>query len=315
MGFKRSSYPFLKTDFYRLLWSRCNALRGDMDASKYKDYVLAMLFLKYVSSRYTVVLDAPITIPEGAGFKDMVALKGSSDIGDQINRRIIAPLVSANYLLGMPDFNDTTKLGSGTAMVNRLTSLIAIFETVELDLGTNEADGNKALADCWEYLVGRFALGCGPRKTQFYTPPEVSDLVAQVVGIAQSRTTGTATVYDPTCGSGSLLLKVAEHAVTDTTLYGQEKDCSTAALARMNMLMHNKQTACIVQGNSLANPLLTRPGRNLMTFDYVVAHPPFGESRSQGIDSINDPYQRSEQFGAALARGGDFAYLLHIILA
>jgi type I restriction enzyme M protein len=314
MGFKRSNYPFLKTDLYRLLWSRCNALRGDMDASQYKDYVLAMLFVKWVSGKHARVCEASITIPEGASFKDMIALKGKRDIGDQINRNIIAPLARANNLSGMADFNDATKLGSGTKMVERLTKLIAIFESVELDLGTNEADEDEALSDCWEYLIGRFALGCGRRKTPFYTPPEVSDLVAQMVGIGQSRNKVNATVYDPTCGSGSLLLKVAEHAAADITLYGREKDCSTAALARMNMLMHNKQAACIMQGNSLATPLLTRLGRNVMTFDYVIAHPPFGDSRSKGIDPISDPYQRSEQFRAPLARG-DFAYLLHIVLS
>jgi type I restriction enzyme M protein len=314
MGFKRSSYPFLKTDLYRLLWSRCNALRGDMDASQYKDYVLAMLFVKYVSSRYTGVRDPAITIPEGAGFKDMVALKGRGDIGDQINRKIIAPLVSANYLLGMPDFNDTTKLGDGTEMVNRLTSLIGIFEGIDLGTNTTGAEGNNVAADCWEYLMGRFATDCPQGKGQFYTPLEVSRLMAQVIGIGNARTTDAATVYDPTCGSGSLLLQVANRATAHVTLYGQERDWTTVTLARMNMILQNAPTAFIVQGNSLANPILTRRGDNLMTFDYVVAHPPFADSSwSGGFDALNDPHSRFQKLGAPPVRQGDFAYLLHIV--
>lgn len=197
MGFKRSNYPFLKTDLYELLWSSCNALRGEMNASQYKDYVLAMLFVKCVSSKYGGVSNAPVTIPKGASFKDMIALKGTRDIGDRINREIIVPLSSANYLPDMPDFNDSTKLGSGREMVNRLTNLIAIFESVELGGRTNGADVDKAPADCWEYLMGRFAADCRQGKGQFYTPPEVSRLMAHVIGIGDARTSGAATVYDP----------------------------------------------------------------------------------------------------------------------
>ena len=141
-----------KSELYSSLWSSCDELRGVMDASQYKDYVLVLLFVKYVSDKYAGVPYAPITIPEGAGFKDMVALKlkGKTDIGDQINKKIIAHLAKANKLSDMPDFNDATKLGSGKEMVDRLTNLIAIFENKALDFSKNRAEGDDILGDAYE---------------------------------------------------------------------------------------------------------------------------------------------------------------------
>ena len=129
-----------KSELYSSLWSSCDELRGGMDASQYKDYVLVLLFIKYVSDKYAGQPYAPITIPPGASFRDMVALKGKSDIGDQINKKIIAPLASANKLSDFPDFNDATKLGSGKEMVDRLTNLVAIFENPALDFSKNGAE-------------------------------------------------------------------------------------------------------------------------------------------------------------------------------
>lgn len=126
-----------KSELYSSLWTSCDELRGGMDASQYEDYVLVMLFIKYVSDKYADIPYPPITIPKGASFKDMVALKGKPDIGDQINKKIIAPLVNANKLSDMPDFYDANKLGSGKEMVERLTNLIAIFENTALDLPIN----------------------------------------------------------------------------------------------------------------------------------------------------------------------------------
>ena len=188
-----------KSELYSSLWQSCDELRGGMDASQYKDYVLVLLFIRYISDKYDGVPFAPITIPEGASFKDMVALKGTSDIGDQINKRIIAPLANANQLSDFPDFNDATKLGSGKEMVDRLTNLIAIFENPALD---NRADGDDILGDAYEYLMRHFATESGKSKGQFYTPAEVSRVIAQILGIRNAPTTSTTTVYDPTCGLG-----------------------------------------------------------------------------------------------------------------
>src|SRR3954469_10812387 len=302
-----------KSQLYSSLWSSCDELRGGMDASQYKDYVLVLLFIKYISDKYAGMKYAPITIPVGASFKDMVALKGKPDIGDQINKKIIAPLANANKLSDMPDFNDANKLGTGKEMVERLTNLIAIFENKALDFSKNRAEGDDILGDAYEYLMRHFATESGKSKGQFYTPAEVSRVIAQIIGIHDAKTTNATTVYDPTCGSGSLLLKVGDEAGTAVTLNGQEKDAATSGLARMNMILHNNPTALIVQGNTLTDPTF-KDGEALKTFDYVVANPPFSDKRwSNGIDSLHDPYDRFQPFGTPPAKQGDYAYLLHIV--
>ena len=302
-----------KSELYSSLWSSCDELRGGMDASQYKDYVLVLLFIKYVSDKYAGQPFAPITIPPGASFKDMVALKGKPDVGDQINKKVIAPLANANKLSDFPDFNDPTKLGSGKEMVDRLTNLIAIFENPALDFSRNRADDDDILGDAYEYLMRHFATESGKSKGQFYTPAEVSRIMAQILGIRGAKTSAATTVYDPTCGSGSLLLKVGDEAGTAVTLYGQEKDAATSGLARMNMILHNNPTALIAQGNTLADPKFN-DGDRLKTFDYVVANPPFSDKRwSTGLDPLNDPFERFKSFGTPPAKQGDYAYLLHIV--
>jgi type I restriction enzyme M protein len=302
-----------KSQLYSSLWSSCDELRGGMDASQYKDYVLVLLFIKYVSDKYAGQPYAPINIPEGASFRDMVALKGNPEIGDLINKKIIGPLANANKLSDFPDFNDSAKLGDAKEKVDRLTNLIAIFENPALDFSRNRADGDDILGDAYEYLMQHFATESGKSKGQFYTPAEVSRVMAQILGIREAKTSAATTVYDPTCGSGSLLLKVADEAGTPVTLYGQEKDAATSALARMNMILHNNPTALIVQGNTLAAPKFT-DGGGLKTFNYVVANPPFSDKRwSTGIDTLHDPFSRFEGFGVPPAKQGDYAYLLHIV--
>ncbi len=288
-----------------------------MDASQYKDYVLVLLFVKYISDKYAGQPYAPITIPDGASFADMVALKGTTDIGDQINKRILGPLAEANKLSDMPDFNDPAKLGDGKEKVERLTNLIAIFENPALDFSQNRADGDDLLGDAYEYLMRHFATESGKSKGQFYTPAEVSRIMAQVLGIHNAQTSNDTTVYDPTCGSGSLLLKIGDEAKrgkgVQVTLYGQEKDNATAGLARMNMILHDYATAEVKQGNTLANPLF-KDAEALKTFDYVVANPPFSDKRwSTGLTPDADPYGRFDGYGIPPGKQGDYAYLLHIL--
>jgi len=158
-----------------------------------------------------------------------------------------------------------------------------------------------------------FATESGKSKGQFYTPAEVSRVIAQILGIHEAKTGPDTTVYDPTCGSGSLLLKVADEARTPVTLYGQEKDAATSGLARMNMILHNNPTALIVQGNTLAAPKF-KDGDTLKTFDYVVANPPFSDKRwSTGLNPLKDPFERFKSFGVPPAKQGDYAYLLQIV--
>ena len=306
-----------KSDLYSSLWASCDALRGGMDASQYKDYVLFMLFIKYVSDKYGDSDDfaPPVTIPKGASFKDMIALKGKSDIGDKINTQVIQPLVDANSRLArtdFPDFNDPNKLGEGKDMVDTLTNLIGIFQKPELDFSKTRADPDDILGDAYEYLMRHFATESGKSKGQFYTPSEVSRVIAKVIGISPQNAVASTTAYDPTCGSGSLLLKVAAEAGKHITLEGQEKDVTTAGLARMNMILHDFPTANILSGNTLASPKF-KDGQHLRTYDYVVANPPFSDKTwSTGLTPSADLFQRF-QWGEPPAKQGDYAYLLHII--
>jgi type I restriction enzyme M protein len=302
-----------KSELYSTLWSSCDALRGGMDASQYKDYVLVLLFIKYISDKYGDQKFAPVTIPKGASFKDMVALKGTPNIGDDINKKILAPLKDANRLSDFPDFNDATKLGDGKEKVERLTNLIAIFENPALDFSKNRAEGDDILGDAYEYLMRHFATESGKSKGQFYTPAEVSRVIAQILGIRNAKTSAATTVYDPTCGSGSLLIKVADEAGTKVTLYGQEKDAATSALARMNMYLHDNPEALVFQGNTLTDPKFIEGGK-LKIFDYVVANPPFSDKRwSTGLNPLEDPHERFKTFGVPPGKQGDYAYLLHIV--
>jgi type I restriction enzyme M protein len=276
-----------------------------------------MLFIKYISDKYGDSADfaPPVVIPKGASFSDMLKLRGKSDIGDKINTQVIAPLVQANARLArsdFPDFNDSNKLGEGQAKVDRLTNLINIFASPALDFSQNRAEHDDILGDAYEYLMKHFATESGKSKGQFYTPAEVSRVIAKVIGISPENTKASTTAYDPTCGSGSLLLKVAAEAGKRITLEGQEMDVTTAGLARMNMILHDFPTATIQQGNTLASPKF-KDGENLRTYDYVVANPPFSvKTWSNGLTPEADPYQRFS-WGVPPAKQGDYAFLLHII--
>jgi type I restriction enzyme M protein len=299
-----------KSDLYSSLWASCDELRGGMDASQYKDYVVFMLFIKYISDKYgdSDAFAPEVTIPKGASFKDMVALKGKPDIGDKINKQIIAPLVDANFRLArcdFPDFDDPNKLGEGSAKVERLTNLVAIFQKPELDFSKNRAENDDILGDAYEYLMRHFATESGKSKGQFYTPSEVSRIIAKVIGISPQNAKASTTAYDPTCGSGSLLLKVAAEAGKHITLEGQEKDVTTAGLARMNMILHDFPTANILSGNTLAAPKF-KDGENLRTYDYVVANPPFSDKTwGTGLTPANDPFQRFK-WGEPPTKQGDY---------
>ncbi len=310
-----------KSDLYSSLWASCDELRGGMDASQYKDYVLFMLFIKYVSDKYGDYdgFEPPVVIPKGASFKDMVALKGKADIGDRINTQVIQKLVDANTRLSrhdFPDFNDSNKLGDGADKVQKLGNLIAIFENPALDFSKNRAENDDILGDAYEYLMRHFASQSGKSKGQFYTPSEVSRIMAWVIGISPKNTKAATTAYDPTCGSGSLLLKVANQAGRHITLEGQEKDVTTAGLARMNMILHDFPTANILSGNTLFDPKF-KDGEQLRTYDYVVANFPFSDKTwstglTLGEGGSGDRFQRFT-WGVPPAKQGDYAYLLHII--
>lgn len=307
-----------KSELYSSLWKSCDELRGGMDASQYKDYVLVLLFVKYVSDKYAGQKNALIDVPKGGSFTDMVALKGDKEIGDKINK-IISKLAEANELKGVidqTDFNDAEKLGKGKEMVDRLSNLVSIFDTPDLDFRGNRAEGDDLLGDAYEYLMRHFATESGKSKGQFYTPAEVSRVMAKVVGVGSAKS-ASQTIYDPTCGSGSLLLKAHDEAKgktgLDLALYGQEMDNATAALARMNMILHDCPTAEIWKDNTLANPYFRQNDGSLKTFDFAVANPPFStKAWSNGYSPDEDEFRRFS-YGIPPAKNGDYAFLLHIL--
>ncbi|GAB3515897.1 N-6 DNA methylase [Emticicia fontis] len=316
-----------KSELYSSLWASCDELRGGMDPSQYKDYILVLLFVKYVSDKYADDTDAIIEVPEGGSFKDMQALKGTKDIGNQINI-IIGVLAGANDLKGVidvADFADDDKLGKGKEMVDRLTNLITIFENPALDFSKNRAAGDDILGDAFEYLMKNFATESGKSKGQFYTPSEVSRVMAKVLNIHHA--TNKTTFYDPTCGSGSLLLKAVDEADGKGTIYGQEKDVATAALARMNMILHGQEAIQIHRGQStLSDPFFKDNNGYLKTFDFVVANPPFSSKNwATGFNPQDDLYGRFEKdeieskkankavYKTPPDKNGDYAFLLHIL--
>ena len=301
-----------KSQLYSSLWQSCDELRGGMDASQYKDYVLTLLFMKYVSDKYAGRPDALIEVPEGGGFPDMAKLIGDKEIGDRINK-IISRLAEANDLQGVidqADFNDDSKLGRGKEMQDRLSRLVAIFNG--LDFRANRAEGDDLLGDAYEYLMRHFATESGKSKGQFYTPAEVSRVMARVIGIG-ADTRQDQTIYDPTCGSGSLLLRAADQAPRGITIYGQEMDNATWALARMNLILHGHPTADLWRGNTLAAPYFKNANGGLKTFDFAIANPPFSSKAwSSGLNPAKDEFGRFE-YGIPPARNGDYAFLLHMI--
>ncbi len=302
-----------KSELYSSLWASCDELRGGMDASQYKDYVLTMLFVKYISDKYKDKPFGAISVPKGSSFDDMVALVGTPNIGDDINKKILNPIKEANKLNDFPDFNDENKLGKGKDLIDTVSNLILIFNDPKLNFSANSAEGDDILGDAYEYLMRHFATESGKSKGQFYTPAEVSRVLAKVIGINKRNATTQTTAYDPKCGSGSLLLKVMNEAGKNIELYGQEKETATAGLARMNMILHHAETAEIVADNTLTKPAFKDKKGGLVRFDYIVANPPFSlKSWSNGLSTGNDEFNRFE-LGVPPEKNGDYAFLLHII--
>lgn len=287
-----------------------------MDASQYKDYILTLLFIKYISDLHKAGRRSLIVVPRGASFDDMYAIRHEDDLGDKMNK-MVEKITSANAGIGninVADFDDGNKLGDAREKKEKLARLLAIFSRPELDLTSNRVDGDDILGDAYEYLMKNFATESGKSKGQFYTPAEVSRLIAAVIGMSNRPADGESlvTLYDPACGSGSLLLRAAEASPVKVSIHGQEKDGSTAGLARMNMVLHGQDTAVIHDGNTLANPRF-KDGDVLRTFDYVVANPPFSQKNwMTGFEPAADLYHRFED-GIPPEKNGDYAFLLHII--
>ena len=305
-----------KSELYSTLWKCCDELRGGMDASQYKDYVLVILFVKYISDKSRSDAAFDIEIPDGCYFEDFVALKGNPNIGEEINKKM-QKLAESNQLEGVfvADFDDEAKLGKGKDKVETLSKLIAVFQNENLDFSKNRAADDDLIGDAYEYLMKNFATESGKSKGQFYTPAEVSRVMAKVIGLSNAKNGKRTTIYDPTCGSGSLLLRAMCETPEGATVYGQEKDNATVGLAKMNMILHNEIYADIKQGDTINDPQF-KDDDQLKTFDYIVANPPFSTKSWLKSAKAEDEYKRwgeGIKIGIPPEKNGDYAFLLHIV--
>ena len=305
-----------KSELYSTLWKCCDELRGGMDASQYKDYVLVILFVKYISDKSRSDAAFDIEIPDGCYFEDFVALKGNPNIGEEINKKM-QKLAEANQLEGVfvADFDDEAKLGKGKDKVETLSKLIAVFQNENLDFSKNRVADDDLIGDAYEYLMKNFATESGKSKGQFYTPAEVSRVMAKVIGLNNTKNGKRTTIYDPTCGSGSLLLRAMCETPEGATVYGQEKDNATVGLAKMNMILHNEIYADIKQGDTINDPQF-KDDDQLKKFDYIVANPPFSTKSWLKSAKAEDEYKRwgeGIKIGIPPEKNGDYAFLLHIV--
>jgi len=318
-----SDMAIKKSQLYTKLWQACDELRGGMDASQYKDYVLVVLFIKYISDRAkNGDADLYIDLPHGCTFGDLVALKGRPDIGEKMNV-ILSRIGEANEQLAdtitNADFADEQKLGKGKDLVETVSNLIAIFQDEALDLSNNRAADDDLIGDAYEYLMKNFATQSGKSKGQFYTPGEVSRVMAKVVDIANDSRP-MISIYDMTCGSGSLLIRAAAESgrpFDKIAIEGQELDLATIGMAKMSMVIHGIDDAELKHGNTISDPQHTVDDSHLKTFDYGFANPPFSVKGWMKGASENDPFGRWG-VGDGVApvpppKCGDYAFLLHMI--
>ena len=313
-----------KSELYSMLWEACNKLRGGVEPARYKDYVLVLLFHKYVSDRYKGDPLAVYNVTDETSFDALTRAKGKPDIGERVDK-IIRQFMEDNHLQGsLPDvsFNNTDELGSGKELVDKVSGLIGVFQNPAIDFRTNRASGDDIIGDAYEYFMMKFAQESGKSKGQFYTPSEVSRIIARLIGIGNIKfdPNKSWTLYDPAAGSGSLLIRAADEAPLGplgdplVTIHGQEKDHSTAGLANMNLVLHHKDTGHVERGNTLVDPFYRDSFGQLRTFDFIVMNPPFSDkSWSDGLKASDDPFHRFEGFGIPPEKNGDFAWFLHVI--
>ncbi|MBQ9596213.1 MAG: SAM-dependent DNA methyltransferase [Synergistaceae bacterium] len=312
--------PVKKSELYSILWEACNKLRGGVEPARYKDYVLVLLFFKYVSDKYNHDPFSELTVPEGSSFDDLIKAKGKKDVGEIVNKTL-QNFLEANELRGsLPDvsFVNENELGSGKELVERVSGLIGVFQNPALDFRSNQASGDDIIGDAYEYFMMKFAQESGKSKGQFYTPSEVSRIIARLIGIENIK--DKATIYDPAAGSGSLLIRAADQAPLNSwgdplvSIYGQEIDNATVGLAKMNFVLHQRDTGEIAKGNTLSDPKFLDEFGQLKRFDFVVMNPPFSdEAWATGLNIESDAFHRFEGFGTPPAKNGDYAWLLHVV--
>ncbi len=312
-----------------IAWKACDTFRGVMDSSEYKDYILVFLFFKYLSDlwkdkkeqymkeyknnliRVKRKLDRErFILPKGCSFDDIYRLRNDENIGELINTSF-AKIEESNKekLRGVfkADFNSEDKLGRTKERNIRLKHLIDDFADERMDLRPSHIGNLDIIGNTYEFLIKNFASAAGKKGGEFFTPPEIAELLAKLLEPKSGDR-----ISDPTCGSGSLLLKVAKEIGTnDFSLWGQENNNGTWALCKMNMFLHGVDNARIEWGDTLRRPLLIE-GDSLMKFNVVVANPPFSLDKWGQEEAKSDKYNRFHR-GLPPKSKGDYAFISHMI--
>jgi type I restriction enzyme M protein len=311
-----------------IVWKACDTFRGTIDATQYKDYVLTMLFVKYVTDVWkdkksvyaekynndTVRIERALRnerfqVPADSSFDTLFEQRNETNLGELINIAL-EKLEDANRtklerVFRNIDFNSESNLGQTKDRNRRLKNLLVDFSA--LDLQPSHLEGNDIIGDAYEFLIAQFASDAGKRAGEFYTPGEVSTLLAKLVDPQPGNR-----ICDPACGSASLLVKVAREVGSNNfSLYGQENNGSTWALARMNMFLHEMDNATIEWGDTINNPRLLE-GDQLMKFHIVVANPPFSLDKWGAEDALADQFNRFHR-GVPPKSKGDYAFITHMI--
>jgi len=313
-----------------IVWKACDTFRGTMDSSEYKDYVLTMLFVKYLSDFYKEKKEElkekykdneeriqrslkreKFILDESCTFDYLLKHKEADNLGEIINKALMKiEEDNSEKLEGIfrnVDFNSEIKLGKTKERNSILKHLLEDFSDSRLDLRPSKLNGNDVIGDAYEYLIAHFASDAGKKGGEFFTPSTVSTLLAKLVSAKEGDR-----IYDPTCGSGSLLIKASKEVGSNLfAIYGQEKNGQTHALCKMNMFLHEINDAKIEWGDTLRNPLHLE-NDHLMKFDVVVANPPFSLEKWGAEELANDKYGRFK-YGLPPKSKGDYAFVQHMI--
>lgn len=317
-----------QTEINNIVWKACDSFRGVLSSGQYKDYILTMLFVKYVSDvwkdkkafyteRYKgdktrierALANERFKLPENATFDYLFENRNDVQLGDLIDR-VLEQIEDSNRLklagvFRNITFNSESNLGQTKDRNRRLKNLLVDFS--EMDLQPSHLEGNDVIGDAYEYLISMFAGDEGKKSGEFYTPSEVSTLLAKLLAPEPGNR-----LNDPTCGSGSLLIKLAKEVGSGNfSLYGQEVNGSTWALARMNMFLHEIDNATIEWGDTINNPRLLE-GDELMKFHIVAANPPFSLDKWGAENAVADQYNRFHR-GVPPKSKGDYAFISHMI--
>ena len=325
--------PINQEEINKAVWAACDTFRGTIDASVYTDFILVMLFLKFVSDVYNdeharlmeqygneqqvtfLMQQQRFTLPESANFWTLYKHRHEPGNGQRINEALAA-LEDANGSKLRNVFQDisfnTDKLGEEKQKNSLLRTLLEDFAKPQLDLSLSRVGSLDIIGNAYEFLIGKFAADAGRKAGEYYTPPEVSDLLARLLDPRPGET-----ICDPACGSASLLMKCGRRIFQKTgqrdyALYGQESIGATWALAKMNLFLHGEDNHRLEWGDTLRNPkLLDKDGR-LLHFDVVTANPPFSLDKWGIEEAEHDPHGRFRR-GLPPRTKGDYAFILHMI--